>query len=148
MADAMPYCDMAVSSDVADSLDIHPRQKRPVGERLARLALCHDYGFDIVPYGPSIRKAVLDGDKVVIEFDYADGLKTSDSQELRIFEVAGADGVFAPADAVIAEDKVILSSDVEAPEYVRYAWQPYTSANLVNGEGLPASTFFTAISKN
>ena len=148
MADAMPYCDMAVSSDVADSLDIHPRQKRPVGERLARLALCHDYGFDVVPYGPSIRKAVLDGDKVVVEFDYADGLKTSDSQELRVFEVAGADGVFAPADAVIAEDKVILSSDVEAPEYVRYAWQPYTSANLVNGEGLPASTFFTAISKN
>ena len=90
--------------------------------------------------------AVLDGDKVVIEFDYADGLKTSDSQELRVFEVAGDDGVFAPADAVIAEDKVILSSDVEAPEYVRYAWQPYTSANLVNGEGLPASTFFASIS--
>jgi sialate O-acetylesterase len=84
----------------------------------------------------------------VIEFDYADGLKTSDSQELRVFEIAGSDGVFAPADAAIAEEKVILSSDVEAPEYVRYAWQPYTSANLVNGEGLPASTFFTAISKN
>lgn len=148
MAEAMPYCDMAVSSDVADSLDIHPRQKRPVGERLARLALCHDYGFDIVPSGPSIRKAVLDGDKVVLEFDFADGLKTSDSQELRMFEVAGADGVFVHADAVISDDKVILSSDVKTPESVRYAWQPYTSANLVNGEDLPASTFFTTISKN
>lgn len=148
MAEAMPYCDMAVSSDVADSLDIHPRQKRPVGERLARLSLCHDYGFDIVPSGPSIRKAVMEGDRVILEFDFAEGLKTSDSQAVRIFEVAGADGVFVPAEAVIEDDKVILDSAVESPEYVRYAWQPYTNANLVNGEGLPASTFFTTVSKN
>ena len=148
MADAMPYCDMAVSSDVADSLDIHPRYKKPVGERLARLSLHHDYGFDIVCSGPSIRKAVVDGDKVVLEFDFAEGLKTSDSQALRIFEVAGADGAFVPAEAVIADEKVVLASSVESPEYVRYAWQPYTSANLVNGENLPASTFFTTVSKN
>ena len=148
MADVMPYCDMAVSSDVADSLDIHPRHKKPVGERLARLALCHDYGFDIVSSGPSIRKAVLDGEKIVLEFDFADGLKTSDSQELRVFEVAGSDGVYMPAAAVIEDDKVVLTSDVQSPEFVRYAWQPYTSANLVNGEGLPASTFFATVSKN
>ena len=148
MADAMPYCDMAVSSDVADSLDIHPRQKKPVGERLARLSLCYDYGFDIVPCGPSIRRAVVEGDDVILEFDFAEGLKASDSQVLRCFEVAGADGAFVTAPAVIADDKVVLSSDVESPEYVRYAWQPYTSANLVNGEDLPASTFFITISKN
>ena len=148
MADAMPYCDMAVSSDVADSLDIHPRQKRPVGERLARLSLHYDYGFDMVPSGPAIRKAVMDSDKVIVGFDFAEGLKTSDSQQPRCFEVAGVDGVFVPAAAVIADDKVILTSDVDSPEYVRYAWQPYTSANLVNGENLPASTFFTTISKN
>lgn len=148
MADAMPYCDMAVSSDVADSLDIHPRQKKPVGERLARLSLCYDYGFDIVPCGPSIRRAVVEGDDVILEFDFAEGLKTSDSQTLRCFEVAGEDGCFVTAVAVIADDKVVLSSDVESPEYVRYAWQPYTTANLVNGDDLPASTFFTTISKN
>ena len=148
MADAMPYCDMAVSSDVADSLDIHPRQKKPVGERLARLSLCYDYGFDIVPCGPSIRRAVVEGDDVILEFDFAEGLKASDSQTLRCFEVAGEDGCFVTAVAVIADDKVVLSSDVESPEYVRYAWQPYTSANLVNGENLPASTFFITISEN
>ena len=148
MADAMPYCDMAVSSDVADSLDIHPRQKKPVGERLARLALRYDYGFDIVPCGPSIRRAVVEGDDVILEFDFAEGLKASDSQTLRCFEVAGEDGGFVTAAAVIADDKVVLSSDVESPEYVRYAWQPYTSANLVNGEDLPASTFFITISEN
>jgi sialate O-acetylesterase len=148
MADAMSYCDMAVSSDVADSLDIHPRQKKPVGERLARLSLCYDYGFDIVPCGPSIRRAVVEGDDVILEFDFAEGLKASDSQMLRCFEVAGADGGFVTASAVIADDKVVLSSDVESPEYVRYAWQPYTGANLVNGENLPASTFFITISEN
>ena len=148
MADAMPYCDMAVSSDVADSLDIHPRQKKPVGERLARLSLCYDYGFDIVPCGPSIRRAVVDGDHVILEFDFAEGLKASDYQTLRCFEVAGEDGCFVTAVAVIADDKVVLSSDIESPEYVRYAWQPYTSANLVNGDNLPASTFFITISEN
>lgn len=148
MAEAIPYCDMAVSSDVADSLDIHPRQKKPVGERLARLALRYDYGFDIVPCGPSIRRAVVEGDDVILEFDFAEGLKASDSQTLRCFEVAGEDGCFVTAAAVIADDKVVLSSDVESPEYVRYAWQPYTTANLVNGDDLPASTFFTTISKN
>ena len=148
MADAMPYCDMAVSSDVADSLDIHPRQKKPVGERLARLSLCYDYGFDIVPCGPSIRRAVVEGDDVILEFDFAEGLKASDSQKLRCFEVAGEDGCFVTAVAVIADDKVVLSSDIESPEYVRYAWQPYTTANLVNGEDLPASTFFITISEN
>ena len=148
MADAMPYCDMAVSSDVADSLDIHPRQKKPVGERLARLSLCYDYGFDIVPCGPSIRRAVVEGDHVILEFDFAEGLKASDYQTLRCFEVAGEDGCFVTAVAVIADDKVVLSSDIESPEYVRYAWQPYTSANLVNGDNLPASTFFITISEN
>ena len=148
MAEAIPYCDMAVSSDVADSLDIHPRQKKPVGERLARLALRYDYGFDIVPCGPSIRRAVVEGDDVILEFDFAEGLKASDSQALRCFEVAGEDGCFVTAVAAIADDKVVLSSDVESPEYVRYAWQQYTSANLVNGEDLPASTFFITISKN
>lgn len=148
MAEAIPYCDMAVSSDVADSLDIHPRQKKPVGERLARLSLCYDYGFDIVPCGPSIRRAVVEGDDVILEFDFAEGLKASDSQTLRCFEVAGEDGCFVTAVAVIADDKVVLSSDIESPEYVRYAWQPYTSANLVNGENLPASTFFITISEN
>jgi sialate O-acetylesterase len=90
----------------------------------------------------------MEGDRVILEFDFAEGLKTSDSQAVRIFEVAGADGVFVPAEAVIEDDKVILDSAVESPEYVRYAWQPYTNANLVNGEGLPASTFFTTVSKN
>lgn len=135
------HCEMAVSSDKGDANDIHPREKKPVGERLARQALKYDYGFDIVPCGPVLVEAVAEGDKVVLSFDYAEGLKTSDGQALRCFELAGEDGVFVPADAAIVDGKVVLTSTVAEPAYVIYAWQGYTTANLVNGEDLPASTF-------
>lgn len=141
MADAIAHCEMAVSSDVGDSLDIHPRQKRPVGERLARLALRYDYGLDITPCGPVLRKAVKDGNQVVLEFDFAEGLKTSDSQAVRFFELAGEDEAFVPAEAVIEDGKIVMTSEIADPSYVRYAWQPFTRANLVNGDDLPASTF-------
>ena len=149
LADAIPHCEMAVSSDVGDSLDIHPRQKRPVGERLARLSLRYDYGLDITPCGPVFKKAVKDGNLVVLEFDFADGLKTSDTEKVRFFELAGEDEVFVPAEAVIADGgKVVLTSEIAEPSYVRYAWQPFTRANLVNGDNLPASTFKAEISFN
>jgi sialate O-acetylesterase len=147
LAEVIPYCEMAVSSDVGDSLDIHPRQKRPVGERLARLSLRYDYGVDIVPCGPVLKEAVLSGNDVVLTFDFAEGLATADSQPVRCFEVAGEDEVFAPAEAVISDGKVVLTSNVEAPKFVRYAWQPFTNANLVNGDALPASTFRAAIAQ-
>ena len=145
LAAEIEHCEMAVSSDYGDANDIHPRQKRPVGERLARQALKHDYGFDIVPCGPVLTQAVCEEGKVVLSFDYADGLKTSDGQALRCFEVAGLDEVFVPAEATIVDGKVVLTSAVNEPAYVIYAWQGYTTANLVNGEGLPASTFKTEV---
>jgi sialate O-acetylesterase len=147
LAETIEHCEMAVSSDLGDSLDIHPRQKRPVGERLARLSLCYDYGVDITPCGPVLKTAVLYGDKVVLDFDFAEGLTTSDSQAVRSFELAGEDQAFVPADAVIADGKVELTSCVAAPKYVRYAWQGFTRANLVNGDALPASTFRAEIAQ-
>lgn len=147
LAESIENCEMAVSSDLGDSLDIHPRQKRPVGERLARLSLRYDYGVDITPCGPVLKTAVLDGDKVVLDFDFAEGLTTSDSQEVRSFELAGEDQAFVPAEAVIADGKLVLTSCVAAPKYVRYAWQGFTRANLVNGDALPASTFRAEISQ-
>ena len=141
LAEAIEDCEMAVSSDVGDPLDIHPRQKRPVGERLARLALKYDYGVDIVPCGPVLKEAVYADGKVVLDFEFADGLATSDSQPVRCFELAGEDQVYVAAEAAIGDGKVVLTSEIAEPKYVRYAWQPYTTANLVNGEGVPASTF-------
>lgn len=138
----LPGLGMAVSSDVGDSLDVHPTHKLEVGERLARWALCKTYARKVVPSGPLFSRAWCEGSTAVVEFDYADGLTTSDGNPLRCFEVAETDGLFYPAEAEISGGKVRLSSDkVRTPHFVRYAWQPFTRANMVNADGLPASTF-------
>ena len=148
MADEIANSGMAVCSDLGDPKDVHPRHKRAVGERLARVALHRTYGFDnVTDSGPAIRRATLRDGAVYAEFDNADGLRTSDGQPLRRFELAEYDGLFHSAEAVVCEDGTVrIKSDVVAhPRFVRYAWQPYTDANMVNGEGLPASTFKVAV---
>jgi len=143
LADAIPGVGMAVSHDVGDSLDVHPRDKRPVGERLARLALRRTYGFDrLTDRGPTLRSAVAAPGSMTLTFDFADGLTTSDGLAPRVFEIAEIDGVYYPAEATISDNKIILKNmNVKNPRYVRYAWQPFTRSNLVNDAGLPASTF-------
>ena len=146
LAERIPNCEMAVSSDVGDSLDVHPRNKRPVGERLARLALHHEYGLDVIPSGPQFRKARWEKGRIVVEFEFADGLKTSDGTAVRCVEVAGEDGQFSYVEATIEDDRLVIHlAKGEKPTFIRYAWQPFTRANLVNAEGLPASTFRAAV---
>ena len=138
----LPHTGMAVSSDQGDSLDVHPRNKRPIGERLARWALYRNYGFDLLPSGPLFKSAQAKGNRVYISFDYGQGLGTADRQTPRCFEVAETDGLYQPAQAVIQDGEVIVWSDkISSPAFVRYGWQPFTRANLVNKDGLPASTF-------
>lgn len=138
----IPDCGMAVSSDLGDSLDVHPKHKKAIGERLARWALCQTYGKPVVPSGPLFHTVRFDADTAYLSFDYAEGLKTSDGEAVRSFEIASHDGLFAPAQATIEGNQVKVWSDrIRHPRLVRYGWQPFTRANLVNGEGLPASTF-------
>ena len=133
---------MAVSSDHGDSLDVHPRCKQPVGERLARWALAKTYGQDITPSGPVFSSVTRQADALIVSFLYADGLQTSDGKAPSCFEIAEEDGLFHPATATIEGNTVRLTSPtIKHPRYVRYAWQPFTRANLVNGDQLPASTF-------
>lgn len=133
---------MAVSSDCGDSLDVHPRRKQPVGERLARWALAKTYGQHITPSGPVFSSVTRQADALIVSFLYADGLQTSDGKAPACFEIAEEDGLFQPATATIEGNKVRLTSPtLKHPRYVRYAWQPFTRANLVNGDHLPASTF-------
>ena len=144
LAEVIPHCEMAVSSDKGDSLDVHPRDKLPIGERLGRIALHHDYGYKkMVPSGPVVRKVKTKGMSIVLTFDYAEGLTTSDASSPRSFEVAGEHGLYYPADEVEIKGKTIIlqSRQVKSPTRVRYGWQPFTRANLVNSAGLPASTF-------
>ncbi len=135
---------MAVSSDQGNPTDVHPRNKRPIGHRVALQALHNVYGYDsLVPAGPVPVKAVADRNgKVTVSFDNAGGLTTSDGKEPVLFETAETEGVYFPAVAVIDGNTVVLTSDkVSKPHYVRYGWQPYSTSNLINADSLPATTF-------
>lgn len=133
---------MAVSSDCGDSLDVHPLRKQPIGQRLARWALNKTYGKSITPSGPIYKGVVRSADALIISFDYADSLCTSDGKQPSTFEIAEEEGMYYPATAVIEGNTVRLTSpEVKNPRYVRYGWQPFTRANLINGDALPASTF-------
>jgi sialate O-acetylesterase len=139
----IPNSGMAVSSDVGDSANVHPRQKKPVGERLARLALHFTYDEkNIVPYGPMPLNAVQQNNQIIISFQYADGLKTSDGNTLRGFKLVNEKGEQQEVKAFIQKNKVIIPTNKnENAKEVLYGWQPYTDANLMNTENLPASTF-------
>ena len=143
MMNEIPNTGMAVSSDNGDSLDVHPRNKKPIGERLARWALNKTYGMShILPSGPLFHQADFRENAVYVTFNYGKGLKSSDGHSLRMFEVAETDGVYYPAVAEIIDGQIkVYSEQVKHPRYVRYVWQPFTRANLVNEAGLPASTF-------
>ena len=146
----LPNVAMAVSSDMGDSLNVHPTRKQPVGERLARIALHNLYDFsNVVPSGPAVKEASVVGDGIVrLTFDYADGLSTSDGKHPLTFEIAEEEGLYKPAEARIEGNTVVVMAEgVTHPRFVRYGWQPFTRANLVNSAQLPASTFRIEITK-
>lgn len=139
----VPNSGMVVSSDHGDSTDVHPREKKQVGERLARLALNKTYGMKkVTPSGPLFKDVEFKGDTAIVSFDFSEGLKTSDSNSVKSFELAEYPGLYFPAKADIIGDKIKVSSNsVKNPRYVRYGWQSFSGGNLVNNVGLPASTF-------
>ncbi len=141
----VPNTGVAVINDHGNPENIHPKRKRPVGERLARWALARDYGRDIVPSGPLFRSLTVEGNKAIVRFDHtADGLKTRDGEPPTHFRIAGRDRSFHAATARIEGDTVVVSADaVPHPVAVRFAWEDVASPNLVNSEGLPASAFRT-----
>lgn len=141
LVDVIPHTAMAVSHDVGDSLDVHPRAKQEVGQRLARLALAHTYAHQLEAQGPTPLGA-YGQQEVVVTFSNAEGLTTTDGRAPATFELAGSDERFYPAEAVIEGNGVRLrSTAVAAPRWVRYAWAPFTRANLVNAAQLPTTTF-------
>ena len=138
-----PGLGMAVTSDLGDPTDVHYRQKRPVGERLALQALEKHYGHAVKADGPLAKEAALVGQEVSVEFYPQEALCSADGGPVVGFEVQDAtDGLFHAVEAEIDGNRVFLNcSAIKRPVAVRYAWQPYTRANLVNAAGLPASTF-------
>ena len=143
---------MVVSHDCGDSLDVHFRVKQPVGERLARTALLNTYGHKQAGESPRVLGADRYQGGVRVAFhgihDGNKGLHASTGDHIIGFEVAGPDGIFHEAEARVEGLSVLLTCpEVAEPAEVRYAWQPFTRANLVNGFGMPASTFKIKVSK-
>ena len=143
----IPRTGMAVTTDLVDNInDIHPRNKRDVGNRLALWALAKVYGqTDLVYSGPLYKSMAVDGNTVRLSFAHTGGgLQSRDGKPLSEFQIAGADGKFVPAEATIDDDTVVVQSpEVAAPTQVRFGWHKVANPRLRNKEGLPASPFQT-----
>lgn len=141
---ALKNTGMAVTIDIGDPEDIHPKDKQDVGLRLALAARAITYGEKVEWSGPLYRQITQEDHALRVWFDHATGLaaKGVAGALLTGFEVAGADGKYSAADAKIDGASVVVSSAaVPAPISVRYGWAANPSCNLVNKEGLPASPF-------
>ncbi len=137
---------MVVTTDVGNAEDIHPKQKRPVGERLALAARALVYGEKIVYSGPLMNGFSFKGDKAIVSFEHVGGGLEAKGGELRGFTIAGEDKNFVPATAEIVGDKVmVIAEGVSKPVAVRYGWENVPNVNLFNKEGLPASPFRTDV---
>ncbi len=144
---ALPHTGMATAIDVGDAVDIHPRNKRTVGQRLAAVAM-HELGLRAAPaMGPRLSGHQARGDEFELRFDTtAGGLRTAHAGEApRGFYLAGADRRWVPAEARLDGDRIVLRSPgMTAPVAARYAWVNNASeANVVGGDGLPLTPLRT-----
>ena len=143
----LPGTGMAVTIDLGEWNDIHPGNKKPVGDRLALVALKVAYGEqDVVCSGPTYQSSRIEGNKVIITFNNTGGgLISGNGEDLNHFAVAGPDKKFKWGRAIIENNTVVVWNDnIPDPAYVRYAWADNPDfANLCNKEGLPATPFRT-----
>jgi sialate O-acetylesterase len=143
---SVPNTGMAVTLDIGNLDDIHPKNKQEVGRRLALSVLARNYNrTELVYSGPLYRSMRVEGNAIRITFDHVGGgLVARDGEPLNWFTIAGDDKVFVEALAEIDGDAIVISSaEVENPVAVRFAWHQEAEPNLANKDGLPASAFRT-----
>ena len=146
MALSEPNTGMVVTMDIGDPKKLNPFRKKPVGERLANLALVNDYGkTGLTPNSPLLNEFKIIGSSIQLTFHNAEtGLASRDEKPLTHFTIAGSDRKFYPATATIKEQQLIVSSPkVSSPIAVRFAWGNSDEPNLMNKAGLPAPSFRT-----
>jgi sialate O-acetylesterase len=144
VSQTVPNVGLAVTTDLGDEHEIHPRRKREVGERLGLAALTRAYGRKIVDSGPIYERMQIDGDKIILSFKYASKGLEAKGGPLAGFTIAGSDRKFHNAQAKIEGDKVVVWSDqAPHPAAVRFGWSKNPVVNLWNKDGLPASPFRT-----
>lgn len=167
---ALPNTGMALAIDTGNQADIHPKRKRPVGQRLALAARAIAYHEKIEHSGPTFKSMRVEGNKAIVTFSHAgtglatrgDGVNVAPGAKeqfaeaarkaaaaraasaVKGFAIAGKDGKFVWADAQIVGDTVVVSSpSVAEPAVVRYAWENFPICNLYSAEGMPAVPFRT-----
>jgi len=145
---SLPRTGMAVAIDVGEAKNVHPHNKEPVANRLARLALANVYGRTVECNSPTFESMKIEGAAARVKFsNTAGGLSAKDGSALKGFQIAADDQEFADAEAKIDGDSVLVSaSKVPIPVAVRYAWDNYPEGmgcNLQNSAGLPAAPFRT-----
>ena len=141
----LPNTGLAVTIDIGDPNNVHPKNKAPLGERLTKIALAKAYGQKLEYSGPQYAGFDVTGDSVRVRFTHVDGGLMAKDGPLQWFEIAGEDKVFVPAEATIEGGTIVVhSKDVAKPVAVRYAWDNYPfGCNLYNQAGLPAAPFRT-----
>ena len=143
---ALPNTGMAITIDIGDAGNVHPKNKQDVGNRLMRIALAKVYGRSLEYSGPMFESMKVEGGAIRVKFSHANGGLVARGGPLKQFAVAGADRKFVWATAAIdGKDAVVVSSSqVPQPVAVRYAWADNPEGcNLYNAEGLPAVPFRT-----
>lgn len=141
---SVPNTCLAVTIDTGEAGNIHPKDKAPVGDRLARCALAKQYGKTIVYQGPTVDKVEKQSGAIRLHFIHAEGGLVAKGGQLGQFQIAGDDQKWMWADAHISGDYIIVSTSlIQNPVAVRYAWQANPVATLFNGAGLPAAPFRT-----
>ncbi|MGC4005068.1 MAG: hypothetical protein QM811_18925 [Pirellulales bacterium] len=164
---SLPKTGMAVLMDIGEEGDIHPRNKKDVGLRLAKIALANEYGIKMEYSGPIYKSMKVEGNQIRIHFTHIGGgllakpmaaeykvkstndtssplVRNSPQSQLEGFAICGEDHRWVWADAKIDSDTVVVSSpSITNPIAVRYAWADNPTCNLYNKDGLPASSFRT-----
>ena len=141
---SVPKTGMAVTIDLGEPRDIHPKNKQEIGRRLALSAFKVAYGQDVAASGPQFKSMTVEDQQVHLDFHEASERLVATGDELKGFAVAGADRKFVWAEAKIVGGQVRVSSArVTKPVAVRYAWGDNPESNLSNQSGLPAIPFRT-----
>lgn len=142
----LPKTGMAITIDLGDAKDIHPKNKQDVGKHLSYWALGTVYGKNVpATSGPLPAGSTISGNAITVSFKHANGgLKSITGGSLTGFQIAAADQQWKPAEAkIVGETVVVSSAEVAQPVAVRYAWKDWPDYSLANGAGLPASPFRT-----
>ncbi len=141
LVNEIPNTGLVVTFDKGDSLDVHPTQKQEVGERFALQALNKVYGKKVISDGPVVKEIIRKETTTEVLFNVSGELGTSDGAGVREIEAASKEGIFREVPVRIEGKKLIIPIPGDKVSAIRYAWRPFSRANLVNDQGLPASPF-------